>query len=131
MLRWWVRDYPFMKPRMQVGVGDKVKRGTLLFEDRKAEGVRFTAPGAGEVVAIHRGDKRAFQSLVIQLTETEQSGTPGADDLVTFDSFSGKSVAELTNDDVRALMAESGLWTALRPPSQSRTRSRGQIPLCS
>ena len=69
-------DYPLMKPRMHVGVGDQVKRGTLLFEDRKAEGVRFTAPGAGEIVAVNRGEKRVFQSLVIRLTETEAAGQP-------------------------------------------------------
>ena len=42
-------DYPTMKPRMHVQVGDQVQRGQLLFEDRKAEGIHFTAPGAGEV----------------------------------------------------------------------------------
>ena len=56
-------DYPFMKPRMHVAVGDAVKRGQLLFEDRKTEGVRFTAPGAGTVAAINRGERRALQSL--------------------------------------------------------------------
>lgn len=48
-------DYPLAKARMHVSEGDTVKRGQVLFEDRKAEGVRFTAPGAGKVVAIHRG----------------------------------------------------------------------------
>ena len=32
-------DYPFMKPRMQVREGDRVRRGQVLFEDRKTEGV--------------------------------------------------------------------------------------------
>ena len=31
-------DYPGMKPRMHIKVGDEVKRGQLLFEDRKSEG---------------------------------------------------------------------------------------------
>jgi Na+-transporting NADH:ubiquinone oxidoreductase subunit A len=120
-------DYPFMKPRMHVAVGDKVKRGTLLFEDRKAEGVGFTAPGAGEIVAIHRGEKRAFQSLVIKLTETEQAGTPSGDDLASFSTFSGKAISELTGDDVRGLMAESGLWTALRSRPHSRVPGAGDV----
>ena len=67
-------DYPTMKPRMHVDVGDTVKRGQLLFEDRKSEGIRFTAPGAGEVVAIHRGEKRKFLSMVIELSVSEQNG---------------------------------------------------------
>jgi Na+-transporting NADH:ubiquinone oxidoreductase subunit A len=55
---------------MHVNEGDQVKRGQLLFEDRKAEGVRFTAPGAGTVKAVNRGEKRVFQSLVIELTDS-------------------------------------------------------------
>ena len=66
------RDYPFMKPRMHVQIGDRVKRGQLLFEDRKTEGVRFTSPGAGTVSAINRGARRALQSVVIDLTPTER-----------------------------------------------------------
>ena len=80
-------DYPTMKPRMHVKVGDTVKRGQLLFEDRKSEGVHFTAPGAGEIVAIHRGDKRAFQSLVIALNE---SGEAQAADQVSLKLISPK-----------------------------------------
>jgi len=116
-------DYPLMKPRMHVGEGDKVKRGTLLFEDRKAEGVRFTAPGAGEIVAVNRGDKRVFQSMVIKLTETEAAGQPVDSDYESFESYTGKSIGELTGDDVKALMQESGLWTALRMRPHSRVPS--------
>ena len=32
-------DFPLMKARMHVSVGDEVARGQLLFEDRKSEGV--------------------------------------------------------------------------------------------
>ena len=115
-------DYPTMKPRMHVKVGDQVKRGQLLFEDRKSEGVHFTAPGAGEVVAIHRGDKRAFQSLVIALSE---SGDAQAADQVTFSAYQGKNASDMTGEEVRALLSESGLWTALR------MRPHGRVPSIS
>ena len=42
-------DFPGMKPRMSVEEGQTVKRGQLLFEDRKTPGVRHTAPGAGRI----------------------------------------------------------------------------------
>lgn len=48
-------DFPGMKPKMRVEEGDTVKRGQVLFEDRKSEGVFHTAPGAGRVIGIHRG----------------------------------------------------------------------------
>ena len=72
-------DFPGMKPRMHVAEGDTVKRGQVLFEDRKMPGVLHTAPGAGRILAINRGDRRALQSIVIDLSEGERNGSPGDD----------------------------------------------------
>jgi Na+-transporting NADH:ubiquinone oxidoreductase subunit A len=108
------RDYQFMKPRMHIASGDRVKRGQLLFEDRKTDGVLFTSPGAGTVAAVNRGDRRAFQSIVIELNEAERAGRPEDDDFQTFTNFTGEDVARLTGDQIRSLLVESGQWTALR-----------------
>ena len=62
-------DYHGMKPTMHVAVGDDVRRGQLLFEDKKTAGVRYTAIAGGKVAAIHRGARRALQSMVIELDE--------------------------------------------------------------
>lgn len=121
-------DYIGMKPKMEVKVGDVVKRGQLLFEDRKTPGVRYTAPGAGTVVAVHRGEKRAFVSLVIALSDGEQAGRPGPEDRVTFASYTGKPAEQLGADDVKALLLESGLWTALRQRPFSKVPSPETTP---
>ena len=107
-------DYPGLRPTMHVKVGETVKRGQLLFEDKKMPGVRFTSPGAGKVVAVNRGEKRVFQSIVIELTRTEIEGRAGSAEQVAFSTFTGKHPASLTGDQVKALLIESGLWTALR-----------------
>ncbi|MEM9173655.1 MAG: Na(+)-translocating NADH-quinone reductase subunit A [Myxococcota bacterium] len=104
-------DFPGMKPRMHVAAGDTVKRGQLLFEDRKMPGVLHTAPGAGRVLAINRGDKRALQSVVIELSEGEREGNPGDDEFQTFENPTG---TDLSGEQLRALLVESGLWTAIR-----------------
>jgi len=110
-------DFPFMKPRMLVSVGDEVKRGQALFEARRAEGVIFTAPAAGRVMAINRGEKRAFRSLVIQLSE---AAINGEGDQVTFTNYTSGAVDELDRDAVVNLLLESGLWTAIRTRPFSR-----------
>ncbi len=107
-------DYPFMKPRMFVAVGDQVKRGQLLMEDRKAEGVRFTAPAAGEVVAINRGARRALQTVVIRLSEGELQGEPPREEFQPFESYTDKALEELGVQEIKDLLQESGLWTAIR-----------------
>ena len=115
-------DYPGMKPRMAVKVGDKVKRGQLLFDDRKSEGVRFTAPGAGTVTAINRGEFRALHSVVVELSPTEREGKPSPDEYQSFESYVSGEPAKLSRDQIVALLAESGLWAAIR------ARPFGRVP---
>ncbi|MCC6797541.1 MAG: Na(+)-translocating NADH-quinone reductase subunit A [Candidatus Hydrogenedentes bacterium] len=112
-------DYIGMRPTMFVQAGDLVKRGQALFEDKKNPGVIFTSPGAGTVAAVNRGEKRAFQSVVVELSAAEFKG--GADQ-VAFASYTGSEPAGLSRDQIRALLIESGLWTALR------TRPFSKVP---
>ncbi len=104
-------DYIGMKPTMHVKVGDGVRRGQLLFEDKKTPGVRFTAIAAGKVAAINRGRRRVLESVVIALDDSERSGKG---ETVRFAADAGKHPAELSGDQVKELLLESGLWTALR-----------------
>jgi Na+-transporting NADH:ubiquinone oxidoreductase subunit A len=108
-------DYVGMRPTMHVEVGDVVARGQLVFDDKKTPGVRYTAPVAGTVTAINRGEQRAFQSLVIRLSDEERAGRGEQ-----VDFSSQLSGASLDGDRVRALLLDSGLWTALRARPYSR-----------
>ena len=60
-------EYVGMRPAMAVKEGDRVKKGQILFEDKKIPGVCFTAPASGIVSAIHRGERRVLQSVVIDI----------------------------------------------------------------
>ena len=106
-----------LRPTMHVEVGSAVDRGHLLFDDKKTPGVRYTAPVAGTVVAINRGEQRAFQSLVIELSADERAGQGRQ---VSFASFTGLPVSNLTEEQVRNLLIESGLWTTLRARPYSK-----------
>ncbi|GAB4156673.1 MAG: Na(+)-translocating NADH-quinone reductase subunit A [Planctomycetaceae bacterium] len=112
-------DYVGMKPTMAVGEGDSVKLGQLLFEDKKNPGVRYTSPGCGRVVAIHRGAKRKFESIVIEL-EGEQEET--------FRSFRDTDLTTLRRDDVRQNLIQSGLWTAFRTRPYSKVPAVESVP---
>ena len=105
-------DYPGMRPTMRVREGDSVSRGDVLFEDKKTPGVRFTAPLAGRVAAVHRGERRAFESLVIEVNPEERSG--GRGDGRAPAGWSGRHPDALGGEAVRELLLESGEWTALR-----------------
>ena len=111
-------DYVGLRPTMHVGVGDDVRRGQLLFEDKRRPGVRYTAPASGRVAAINRAARRRFESIVIELSREEREGRGG--DSVRFGSHSGRHPGGLSGDQVRELLVESGLWTALRARPFSR-----------
>jgi Na+-transporting NADH:ubiquinone oxidoreductase subunit A len=116
-------DFHGMKPGMKVQVDDVVKRGQVLFEDRKVPGVLHTAPGAGKVVAIHRGARRVLQSVVIELSDGERSGREEDAECVAFERYTGTAVDALSREDVVGLLVESGLWTALRERPFSKVPS--------
>jgi len=99
-------DWVDVSARLAVEVGARVRIGDLLFEDRRNPGVRFTSPGSGTVSAVNLGERRQVSSIVISID--------GSREYAGFPSYSGRALADLSGDEVRALMVESGLWTALR-----------------
>ncbi|MBN1441868.1 MAG: Na(+)-translocating NADH-quinone reductase subunit A [Planctomycetes bacterium] len=109
-----------LRPRLLVAEGDAVRRGQPILEDKKMPGVVYTAPGAGTVRAIHRGERRALQSVVIDLSDGERSGDLPAAEHQELSSFTGADPLSLGRDAVRDLLVESGLWTALRTRPFSR-----------
>jgi Na+-transporting NADH:ubiquinone oxidoreductase subunit A len=104
-------DYRGLRPTMHVQPGDQVRRGQLLFEDKKMPGVRFTAIAGGKVTAVHRGAKRALQSVVIELDADERAGRASTP---RFSADHGKHPGSLSEDQVKELLIESGMWTAIR-----------------
>jgi len=106
-------DYVGMKPTMLVSEGESVKLGQALFTDKKNPGVLFTSPGAGVVKTIHRGEKRALLSVVIELKGAAK---------VSFDHYKESDLVNLTAEQVKENLVVSGLWTTLR------TRPYGKTP---
>ena len=92
-------DYQGMKPTMAVQVGDVVKRGDLLFTDKKCEGVRYTSPAGGRVAAVNRGVKRAFESVVVEID---------GDEVASFERYSAEQARALRPDAIRSQLLESG-----------------------
>ncbi len=113
-------EFPGLRPTMLVQVGDEVKKGQPLFENKKNPGVFFTAPAAGRVVAINRGHQRVFQSLVIEKND--------AIGQVSFSKYDSAALASLPRETVQQQLIASGLWTALRTRPFSKTPVPGSQP---
>jgi len=112
-------EYIGMRPSMAVREGDRVQKGQLLFEDKKNPGVRFTAPASGTISAIHRGERRVLQSVVIDVD---------GDDAVHFPRYELADLAGLTREAVQRQLLESGMWTAFRTRPFSKIPAPGSVP---
>jgi Na+-transporting NADH:ubiquinone oxidoreductase subunit A len=112
-------DFVGMKPTMQVRVADQVKKGQVLFTDKKCPRVQYTAPASGEVQAIHRGAKRALLSVVIQVAGEEE---------ITYTAHSEKELASLDRASVVSQLLESGMWVALRQRPFSKVADPECVP---
>ena len=111
-------DYPGMKPTMLVKLGDQVKSGQSLFTDKKNEGVQFSAPGSGTIVEINRGERRLFQSIVIELD--------GKDTSLSFAAW--VDLTSLGRDQVVSQLVDTGLWTAFRRRPYEKIPAIDSVP---
>jgi Na+-transporting NADH:ubiquinone oxidoreductase subunit A len=111
-----------LRPALAVQPGDAVQRGQLLYEDRKNPGVRFTAPASGVVKAVHRGERRAFLALEIEVAGDDAAGRQVAFTSLPRDPHSADAAT------LRALLLESGLWPAFRTRPFSRVPAADAAP---
>jgi len=118
-------DWPGLRPALRVEPGARVRRGQALFEDRRNPGVLYTSPAAGTVSAVHRGERRAFVSVVVAIGAEDADPAAGQVDFDAHRSLAGRAGGR---EAVRALLAESGLWTALRTRPFSRVPALEQRP---
>ncbi|WP_367109335.1 Na(+)-translocating NADH-quinone reductase subunit A [uncultured Psychrobacter sp.] len=113
-------DYVGMKPTMNVKEGDIVAKGQPVFEDKKRVGVIYTAPAAGKVIAVNRGERRVFESLVIAIDPTGEE--------IEFESYNSQQLANLDSETVETQLLASGEWTAFRTRPYSRAPDIGSRP---
>lgn len=109
-------DYVGMKPTMLVAEGDQVKTGQPVFADKKSEGVIYTAPATGRVIAVNRGAKRRFESLVIAVE---------GEDAIHREVG---PVDALGRTGVTDALADIGLWTSFRTRPFGKVPQPGSVP---
>lgn len=89
-------------PRMLVAVGDEVKAGQALFEDKKDNRVKYVSPVSGEVAEIRRGQKRAITDVIIL-----------ADRDVNHLEFEVPDISQASREELVTFLLNSGTWTML------------------
>ncbi len=92
-------------PTMLVQEGDRVKLGQPLARGKALTDLVATAPAAGVVERINRGERRFLQSIVIRIEGEEEE---------TFNAYKLEELAQLNHDQVKENLIVSGMWLAFR-----------------
>ena len=96
-------DIVGITPKLLVKEGDNVQVGSPVFFIKQNPKVKFVSPVSGQITEIVRGEKRVIQEIRIK--------SDGADNAA---DFGKQSIAELSSEQIREKMLESGVWTLLR-----------------
>ncbi|MDZ8120487.1 Na(+)-translocating NADH-quinone reductase subunit A [Pontiella agarivorans] len=100
-------EFEGLKLRLKVKAGDTVKRGDVLFENKKNEKMVFRSPCAGTVKAINLGARRF--PVEIQIEKDPQS-----QDRVTFETYTRDSVGQLSREQVADHLLNTGVWPLIK-----------------
>ena len=112
-------DYIGLKPTMAVREGDRVKKGQILFSDKKNELTKIVSPISGKVSQINRGARRVLQSVVIDCEGDEE---------ICFEKFTEFSIENADREKIRNILVESGQWVALKTRPYSKVPDNQSIP---
>lgn len=97
---------PFVKPRLKVQIGNQVKIGSPVFEDKRNPDLSFLSPGGGKIAQINFGPRRVIKEIVIALDHEEA--------YESFPIFSESQIKRIERKNlVKAIMA-GGLWPLFR-----------------
>lgn len=110
-------DFPAIRLKLKVKEGDEVKAGDAVLFDKDRSEILFTAPVSGEIAEIVRGEKRKILEIRIL-----------ADQETKFRDFGSANPSELSREDVKAKMLNSGCWPLIRQRPYNIIANPNRVP---
>lgn len=95
-------DFRGLVPKLLVREGDKVLAGTPVLADKMSQKILFASPVSGTVAEVVRGEKRKLLEVRIK-ADAEQEHV----------DFGVRKPSDMTADQIKEALLESGLWPAI------------------
>ncbi|MFZ5565285.1 MAG: 4Fe-4S dicluster domain-containing protein, partial [Thermodesulfobacteriota bacterium] len=96
----------FIKPKLHVAEGDRVRRGSVLFVDKRNPDIRFVSPAGGTVETIDFGPRRVIRAIVIAVDKEEPCES--------FERLTESRITSMAKAEITAHLMKGGLWPFLR-----------------
>lgn len=106
------QEFEGLKAKLLVKEGDRVKRGSPLFADKKQLDLTFCSPVAGTVQAIEYGPRRALYRILIK--------RDGGDEAESFTSYTPDQLRGLDRETIIAHLQRTGLFSLIKQRPFSR-----------
>ncbi len=100
-------EFEGLKVRLKIKAGETVKRGDVLFENKKNERMLFRSPCSGTVKAINLGERRFPVEILIEKDAQNR-------DSVTFEKYTRETVGRLSCEQVADHLLNAGVWPLLK-----------------
>ena len=113
-------EFEGIKPRLQVQVGDKVKRGQVLFFNKRMDRTLFRSPCCGTISAINLGARRFPLEILIDADVNEESET--------FKSYTTESILQTSREELTAHLLDSGMWPLIKQRPFNKIADPDRIP---
>lgn len=114
-----LRAFEEIKFSVLVKVGDVVKIGQPLAEDKELPGRFFVSPASGTIKDIRRGLKRVLQDIVIDVAPKEE-----------FVSFPPLNISQATKEEITERLMTGGGFTLLRSRPFNLLANPNKPPRC-
>ena len=98
-----LHDFHLLIPKLEVKVGDYVKRGQPLFYSKTNESIKFVSNVSGYVKDIVRGERRKILNIVIESDKK--------DSIVTSNT---KPISKLDSESIIKSLLSSGCWPFIK-----------------
>ena len=99
-------EFEGIKPRLEVKVGDLVKRGQVLFFNKRMDKTLFRSPCAGVIKEINLGPRRFPVEIIIEADAQGESET--------FQSYAAQEILGLERTALCEHILHAGLWPLIK-----------------
>ncbi|NKB24688.1 MAG: Na(+)-translocating NADH-quinone reductase subunit A [Kiritimatiellae bacterium] len=114
------QEFKGIQPRLKIQEGDRVKRGSVLFFDKKNEAFQFRSPAAGIIQSIVLGPRRSIEQIIIDLARDEE--------IEPLKKYGVQEIPSLSRDEVLSHLFDTGYMALIKERPFSKLPNRERAP---
>ena len=113
-------DFRYIKPRLMVKEGDKVKIGSPIFYDKLAPDIRWPSPACGNISKIQYGPRKVIEKISIEVDGNENE--------TVNEGLSASSIKSLNKDKILNDLMKANLLSFIKSRPFNKIANRNEIP---